>query len=496
MTLIIDGHSFHYEMENLCRIFFPYQKIDVVMQNVNHHNDTILAYTGLKKLPEGVQISVRLEAASYKNDLSELLIGEEAQSDKEQERRMAILLFRLLVDYCGFTPKWGILTGVRPVKLLRQLTSELGGQKALDYFQNAYLVSQEKTELCRETMQREEAMFALSGPESFSLYISIPFCPSRCSYCSFVSSSVEQTAKLMPRYLDLLCDELKYTANIAKELGLRLESVYVGGGTPTTLSAEQLTKLINTVNSKFDLSVCREFTVEAGRPDTITSDKLDALKNGGVTRISINPQTLNDDVLNLIGRRHTTEQTLDAFALARQKGFRNINMDLIVGLPGDTVESFHSTLDRVIQLDPESITVHTLALKRSARMYQDENEPIGKDARAAGEMLDYADAKLLENGYAPYYLYRQSRMVGNLENTGWSKPGFESPYNVYIMDETHTILACGAGASSKIKDPNSDQLERIFNFKYPYEYINRFEEITTRKDRVKAIYDEFRRIQK
>lgn len=488
---MIEGHSFHYEMENLCRLFFPSQKIIVTSEACE---DKFLIYTGMEAKPEGLAITARLKMGSCHRESSDLLCGEEAADEREQSRRMAILLFRLLVDYCGFTPKWGILTGVRPVKLLRRLIADMGEEKALDYFQTHLLVSREKTNLCFTTMKNEGKLLALSKPESFSLYISIPFCPTRCSYCSFVSSSVEKTVKLIPGYLSLLCREIEYTAKTAEELHLRLESVYVGGGTPTTLSAEQLGVLLDTVNRSFDLSTCREFTVEAGRPDTITPEKLAALKSRGVTRISINPQTLNDEVLKTIGRRHTTEQTLSAYGLARSLGFDNINMDLIVGLPGDTVQSFQSTLDRVLLLAPESITVHTLALKRSARIFQDESKPFVNDAEAAGEMLDYAGAQLLQNEYAPYYLYRQSRMVGNLENTGWAKPGFESPYNVYIMDETHTILACGAGASSKIKDPASERLERIFNFKYPYEYISRYEEMIIRKDRVKAVYDKFRRI--
>ncbi|HEX3026404.1 MAG TPA: coproporphyrinogen dehydrogenase HemZ [Clostridia bacterium] len=300
--------------------------------------------------------------------------------------------------------------------------------------------------------------------------------------------------RLIPKYLALLCKEITHTAAVAAGLGLRLESVYVGGGTPTTLSAEQLKTLLDTVRSCFDLSTCRELTVEAGRPDTITAEKLEALKSRGVTRISINPQTLNDDVLQNIGRRHTTQQTLSAYALAREHGFRNINMDLIVGLPGDSVESFQSTLDRVVSLSPESVTVHALALKRSARIFQEGGTAYSRDSEAAGQMLDYADSELLKNGYNPYYLYRQSRMIGNLENTGWAKPGFESPYNVFIMDETHSILACGAGAASIVKDPHSNRLERIFNFKYPYEYISRFEEMIIRKDQVKDLYERFRRI--
>ncbi|MBW7573673.1 coproporphyrinogen dehydrogenase HemZ [Caproiciproducens faecalis] len=490
MILVIDGHSFHYEMENLCRVFFPYQRIKVVPELPAATEDDILIYTGLEPRPDGLKLTVRVRIGSYQSENSEILTGAESKQEKENERRMAILLFGFLTQYCGFTPKWGILTGVRPVKLLRHLIAEKGEQEGLDYFRSEYLVSAPKAELSFLTMRNEEKILAQSKPESFSLYVSIPFCPTRCSYCSFVSSSVEKTAKLIPQYLRLLCEEIRYTAKVAAGLKLRLESVYIGGGTPTTLSAEQLESLLTVIRESFDLSVCGEFTVEAGRPDTITGDKLDVMKKHGVTRISINPQTLNDEVLKTIGRRHTTAQTLSAFALAREHGFNNINMDLIAGLPWDSVESFAATLDEVIRLAPESITVHTLALKRSSRIFQEESEPFVSGVQAA-QMLDYADTQLLQYGYSPYYLYRQSRMVGNLENTGWAKPGFESPYNVVIMDESQTILACGAGAASKIKDPYSDELTRIFNFKYPYEYINRFEEMIIRKDQVKTVYDQF-----
>lgn len=494
MTLLIDGHTFHYEMENLCRLFFPYQKIKVLGKFPENSKEQMLIYTGIKKEPNGLTLTVRVQFGEYCREETGWIGSPACENENEQERHMAVLLFRLLTAYCGFVPKWGILTGVRPVKLLRRLISEMGETKALDFYQNQLLVSEQKTKLSLLTMQNEGKILSLSKPESFSLYISIPFCPTRCSYCSFVSSSVEKTAKLVPEYLQLLCREIEHTAQVSASLKLRLETVYIGGGTPTTLSAEQLTILLGTIRESFDLSACREFTVEAGRPDTITAEKLLSLKKHGVTRISINPQTLNDEVLKTIGRRHTAEQTLSAYALAREIGFDNINMDLIAGLPKDSLESFVSTLDQVIGLAPESITVHTLSLKRSARLFQDESEPFRNDAQAAEQMIDYADEQLLKYGYKPYYLYRQSRMVGNLENTGWAKPGFESPYNVFIMDETHTILACGAGAVSKIKDPYSDSLNRIFNFKYPYEYINRFEEMIIRKDQVKANYGKFCRI--
>ena len=488
MTLIIEGHSFHYEMENLCRIFFPYNKIKVTHQQTDDINTV---FTGIKSNESGCIITVSVKLGSFCKKNTDFVDAEHIDNENEKECRMAVLLFNILSEYCGFTPKWGILTGVRPVKLLRMLISKLGEQEGIEFYRNKLLVSKQKTDLSLLTMHNEGKLLSQNKPNSFSLYISIPFCPTRCTYCSFVSSSVEKTAKLIPKYLELLCKEIEYTSIIANNLNLHLESIYIGGGTPTTLSAKQLRILLITINKCFDINKCREFTVEAGRPDTITSEKLLAIKKYGVTRISINPQTLNDDVLKEIGRKHTSQQTISAFDLARSLGFNNINMDLIAGLPKDSLESFVSTIDKIIKMSPENITVHTLSLKRSAKLFQDEIQPFSKNEQIVSQMLDYADEQLLKHGYLPYYLYRQSRMVGNFENTGWCRPGFESPYNIFIMEETQTILACGAGASSKIKDPKSDRLERVFNFKYPYEYISRHEEIIMRKDQVKSIYEKF-----
>lgn len=488
MTLLINGHSYHYEMENLCRLFFPYERIKTV--EGRESGDDITAYTGVLRRGDSLILVARLKTGAGQLEKSQTAGADILCQDKECERLLAVLLFDLLVQLCGFRPQWGILTGVRPIKLLRRLTAELGGERALDYFKTGLLVSEKKTELSLVTMKNEQKILSLSRPDSFSLYVSIPFCPTRCAYCSFVSQSVVRAARLIPEYVSLLCGELVHTARIAKELNLRLESVYIGGGTPTTLSPPQLEQLLDTIREHFDLTTCREFTVEAGRPDTVTPEKLAVLKSRGVTRISINPQTMNDDVLAAIGRRHTSAQTLEAFALARETGFGNINMDLIAGLPRDTKESFAHTLEKVLALAPESITVHTLALKRSSRLNLS-GGGFGSDAADASAMLDFADGRLFSGGYLPYYLYRQSRMVGNLENTGWAKPGFESVYNVYVMDETHTVLACGAGAVSKIKDPGSDDLQRIFNFKFPYEYVSRNEEMILRKEQVKTLYEQF-----
>ncbi len=490
MTLILDGHPFRYEMECLCRLFYPRAKIESVSGEPREEGGGPTVYTGLKKLPEGVRVSARIRINGAEEQASEVLAP--GAGREEEERRMSVLLWRLLAGASGCRPKWGVLTGVRPVKLLGRLAAERGEREAARFFREELLVSPEKTALALRTGRNQKEILARNRPDCFSLYIGIPFCPSRCAYCSFVSSSVEKTAPLIPRYVRLLCGEIRRTGEIARGLHLRLQSAYIGGGTPTVLSAEQLSAVMGAVRDGFDLSGCREFTVEAGRPDTVTPERLDAIRAGGATRISINPQTLNDEVLRRIGRRHTTAQTLSAFALARKHGFRNINMDLIAGLPGDSPASFRRTLAGVLALAPESVTVHTLSLKRAARLSQQEEEhPLAADAGAAEAMLRDADRALSGKGYSPYYLYRQSRMVGNLENTGWALPGRESLYNVMIMEECQTVLACGAGAVSKLKDPFSDRMERIFNFKYPYEYIGRYGEMMSRKDRVKEFYGGF-----
>lgn len=409
-------------------------------------------------------------------------------ADDDNELVSAQLLYKLLCDFTGLTQPWGILTGVRPVKLLRRLAEESSEEQAVKKFEKDFFVSNEKIALSRETEHNERKILELSKPESFSLYVGIPFCPSRCSYCSFVMASIERAEKLIEPYTKLLCEEIKLTAEIANKLGLRLETVYFGGGTPTTLSAEQLDTVLRTVNKSFDMSTCREFTVEAGRPDTIDIAKLFALKENKVDRISINPQTVNDEVLKTIGRKHTAQQFFDAFELARKCGFDNINTDLIAGLPTDTPESFKNSLDSIVRLNAECITVHTLCMKRASRLTTEGVTLDLQQARDAREMLAYTQNILGQNEYIPYYMYRQSRMVGNLENVGWSKKGFESLYNVYVMDETHTILACGSGGVTKLKRNNPDYLERIFNFKYPYEYIDRFDELIQRKSGIMQFY--------
>lgn len=476
IKLLVINHKFHYEMEKLVRIFMPDVKIQVVYENCDDFN----IYTSVTD-----EIKVIIKFDDFNKTLTAPLCD-------DNEMQMGRMVYSLMGEYTGFYPKWGVLTGVRPSKLLINTEKQLGREKTEEYFKKDLLVTDEKFQLAREVADWEEKIISTSKPKSFSLYVSIPFCPSRCSYCSFVSHSVEndKAKNLLPQYVELLSKELSITGEIAKNTGVTLESIYIGGGTPTTLSAEQLEIVLNAIEKNFDLKTCREFTVEAGRPDTITEEKLTVLKNSPVDRISINPQTFNDSVLQTVGRRHTAEDTVKIFELARKIGFTNINMDLIAGLPTDTVDGFKYSLDTAMNLDPENITVHTLAVKRASGIGQNSPKIAVQNANTASEMLSYVYERLYEK-YHPYYMYRQSKSAGSLENVGWAKPRTECIYNIFMMEECHTILSCGGGAVTKLKASHGDEIERIFNFKYPFEYISGFEELIKRKKRITEFYDTY-----
>ncbi len=475
--------KYNYEFEKLSRLFLPFEKITVVNQ-----------------MQSGERLAVCFESENGNLKASLCLNGKYAEKTdtvnktdtdykKECERKLSVCLFNCFYEITGYKPPFGILTGVRPARLYKTTEEELGEEGAKDFFKNKLLVSDNKISLCRETKAAEEKIISLSKSNSFSLYISIPFCPTRCSYCSFVSHSVESAKGLIDEYVKKLCEELVLTAKAAKEFNLKLMTVYMGGGTPTTLCADQLTEIFDTLRQNFDLSGVSEFTVEAGRPDTVTKEKLIAIKNAKATRISINPQTMSDEVLKKIGRRHTAKQTEEAFYLAREYGLDNINSDLIAGLPGDTFSSFCETLEKVNLLNPESITVHSLSAKRASNLSSSGFFPDMQNWDTALKMVDYSYNFLKQNGYFPYYMYRQSKTVGNLENVGYSKKGFEGLYNVYIMDETHTIMSCGASAVTKLREYGGTDIKRIFNYKYPYEYIGKFDEQNERKRGIKDFYE-------
>lgn len=477
MILIIDSHPFRYEMEALCRMFLHGRELKITEEaEIPPKEDYI--YTAL----EGDEITVKAK-----------IDGKYAEAKRTAEndhaRNMELAVFGVLTEILSIRPKWGVLTGIRPVKLAMQLHDMgLSEEEIRKKLNEERLVSDEKLDLLLTTMEHELEIRASSRPNSVSLYISIPFCPSRCSYCTFTSHSVEKAAKLIPQYVELLCSELKDIAVLIDEIGLHLETVYMGGGTPTVLTAKQLDRVLSTVNESFDMTGVRELTVEAGRPDTITAEKLAVLKKNGVVRISINPQTMDDEVLAAIGRKHTAEDVKNAFALAKTFDFDSINMDLISGLPGDNMEKFRKTIAEVIAMNPDNITLHTLTVKHGANL-----APMAQSvfAATADAMNEYAYGEFAKAGYFPYYLYRQKGTVDNLENVGFCKPGKEGIYNIFIMDETHTILSAGAGGVTKMKAPYDKKIERIFNFKYPYEYIERFELMNERKEQVRNFYEKY-----
>lgn len=484
MRLCNVGHEFDYETEKVARIFLPYEKIDIVHERAPGEDTAICT---LSRDADGFLAACEVCLSGKKECASERVAA--AESKKSCELAVARCLYLCLSAITGYKSSWGILTGIRPAKLFSALSDKSGAVAAYKIFENEYLCDGGKADLCFKCAQSEKNITGINTPASFSLYVSVPFCPSRCSYCSFVSHSVENAKGIIPDYLRLLKKELEATGKVAARLNLRLETVYVGGGTPTAITADELKDLLFSVRENFDFSNVREFTVEAGRPDTVDLEKLAVIKAAGASRISINPQSMNDAVLRNIGRRHTAQQMTDAFYLAREAGFENINTDLIAGLDGDTFESFKSSLEKILALSPESVTVHSLSVKRAANITRRGEMPGKSAGAAAGKMVDYARKTLEENGLFPYYMYRQSKTVGNLENVGYAKPGFEGLYNVYIMDETHTVLACGASAVTKLKEPRGDNIERIFNFKYPYEYINRFDETISRKRGIEDYYD-------
>lgn len=392
------------------------------------------------------------------------------------KRAVKTACFLMLREKTGTVPPWGSLTGIRPTRILYELLGdELDEDSAVRELSDRFYVSPEKAELLRDIIHMQRGL--IDAPQNeYDLYIGIPFCTTRCTYCSFASGELGN-GKLVEPYLDALIEEIRLSAQLMNESGLKLRAAYMGGGTPTSLSASQLDRLLTEAQKYFPGA--REWTVEAGRPDTINRDKLLAMKAHDITRISVNPQTFHDRTLRVIGRAHTTQDTLDAYALAREMGFDHINMDLICALPGETKADFEHTLDVTTSLDPESITVHTLAIKRSSRLHEQGYEQIGADA--AGEMVTFARNRLTECGYKPYYLYRQKYMAGNLENVGYAKEKHACLYNIDNMEETTKILALGAGAITKWIYERERRIERAPNVRNIEQYIARVKEMVDRK---------------
>ena len=482
--VVFSGHTLKYEIECICKIFLPIRKFTFLYDTAQLPEDAEEgAVLTLEQQGSQSRFFVRVQYLGKTLEQEQFFPACSPETDKQLcEYRFSAMLFRLLEQITDLHPAWGLLTGIRPVKKVQPYLGK-GYTKAevCEKLHEKFWISPEKLSLVYDTAIVQQPLLEKTPKRGISLYLSIPFCPTRCSYCSFVSHSIEQAHKLIPGYLEKLCEELVIWGQLVREQELLVDTVYFGGGTPTSLTAEQLEQVLTAVQDNFDLSHLREYCVEAGRPDTITPEKLKTLKRFGVDRISVNPQTMQDSVLETIGRKHTTAQTVEAFRMARAAGFDNINMDLIAGLPGDTLE-------KILALDPDSITVHALTLKRAANLFAEGESQVHNPVE---QMVQESMRRLPEHGYAPYYMYRQKNTIDNQENVGYARAGKESLYNILIMDESQSIFGAGCGASTKLVEP-CGRITRIHNYKFPYEYIRQFDQLMQKKEQVREICERIR----
>ncbi len=476
MKLHIEGNINAYYVQTLCMIFFPGEKFSP--EGVEDPHELYLTVTE----SEGGVTAIARIVCDGKTATAEKTL--EPRADLTADRLKKIAIGHVVLNAAGevlhYRPSWGMLTGVRPSKVATELL-QLGNSKTRTKkaLASDYLVIPKKAALATDVALYEQQIIGTPDFRDCSVYISIPFCPSRCSYCSFVSYTSKRLLSLIPDYLELLKAEIKEKFRIIRELGLRVLTVYIGGGTPTILTAAQLKELLEAIAQGTDVSALQEFTLESGRPDTIDAGKMAIAKAYGVTRVCVNPQTLSDEVLRGIGRSHTIDDFYRAYDIARNSGIKCINTDLIVGLQGDTFTTFSATFDEILRLDPENITVHTFCVKRAAEILRQDHRIYNLRGGDAGKCVDYSQIRAAEAGYKPYYMYRQKNMVGNYENVGFTKEGFEGLYNIYMMEEVHSIFAAGAGAVTKLMEygtPESGKksvITRLFNAKYPYEYLDK-----------------------
>ncbi len=472
--VIMNKSGFEYDVHSLVKAFFPQEDVAVRVQEAFAETGGL----GIKVTfsEESVEIGVLEEGKERKRQSCQIV----SEDRKETKTRLKRLLYQILVAYTERTLPWGTLTGIRPVKLAMQLLEEgKNNMETAAYLRDYYLTSREKAALSVMIANRERYILRdVDYKDGYSLYIGIPFCPSTCLYCSFTSYPLARWEKRVDEYLDALFWELDDAAK--RFCHRKLNTVYIGGGTPTTLSPRQLERLLHKIQTAFDAGHLQEFTVEAGRPDSITRDKLQVLLDHGIDRISINPQTMKEETLQIIGRHHTVAQTKEAFALAREMGFSHINMDLIVGLPGEGYEDVEHTMQEIAALTPDSVTIHSLAIKRAARLnlFKEKYEEMGLENNT--QIMDMTAEYCAKMGLSPYYLYRQKNMAGNFENVGYAKPDKAGIYNILMMEEKQTIVACGAGSVSKRVYPDG-RIERSENVKDVSQYIERIGEMIERK---------------
>ena len=470
MNLKINGTIKPYYVQTLAMIFFPGARFP---ETEEEGDDVVWAILDLDEREEGVSASVVLRQGEHEETGTSV---RDWTDNREMDIKIAAgdAFMKAGAAFTGFTPPWGILTGVRPAKVATEIMeSGKTPEEAAQIIARDYYVHPVKAKLAADVSVAESRLITPEKRKQCSVYVGIPFCPSRCAYCSFVSYTSPGLLKLIPEYLTALADNIDEIFDVIRMTGMDVASVYIGGGTPTILTADQLDFLLGKITSH--VTNLEEFTLEAGRPDTITAEKLRVAKSYGVDRISCNTQTLNDEVLEKIGRAHTAKMFFEAYEIAKASGIPHINVDLIAGLPYDTSESFRNTIDQVIALDPENITVHTFSVTRSSE-FKTEGR-FDRSSVIASESVDYSQRALGQAGYLPYYMYRQKNTVGNLENVGYAKPGHEGLYNIYMMEEIHSIFAAGASSVTKLvslPDENGNvRIERLFQPKYPYEYLGR-----------------------
>ena len=482
MRLYLIGHDYRYAVEQMMLTLFPGQHPEYPGGPPDGTGPALLL--SLAETEGALEARARLwwEGHAYtglrRADKGELTGG--LTDDRVRQRILRLAFYDAGVAALGQEPPWGALTGVRPVKLPTRVLAAGGSrEQAKARLTQLYRVSEGRAELAMECADAALAVQKHLMPRGLSLYIGIPFCPTRCAYCSFISADVQRSLALVEPYVDALCREIELAGRLLQGNGLHISTAYMGGGTPTTLTAPQLDRVLTTVERCLPMEQCWEFTVEAGRPDTITADKLGVLRVHGIGRISVNPQTMEDHVLRSMGRAHTAVQIEQAMELARARFGGLVNMDLIAGLPTDSLEGFQRTLDRVLAMGAANITVHTLALKKGARLME-RPEDLCTPATVS-DMLALGEHALRAAGYQPYYLYRQKYMSGSFENVGWCKPGTECAYNIIMMEELQTVLSLGAGGVTKLVDPSTGKITRLANPKFPKEYLDSWEKLAAGK---------------
>ncbi len=477
MKITLDSPVNKYYVQTLSMIFFPGEHFGE-KSDIDNGDEKPSLYVRSEETEGVIQAYARVE---WQGKVCEANYSAEQIDGRTHERTLKLAVggavLEAIGELMGYRPAWGMMIGVRPSKVASEmLNMGMSKTRVKKRLTTDYLVIPKKAALATDIAVTEKRIVGAPSPKDCSVYISIPFCPSRCTYCSFVSYTSKRLLSLIPQYLERLKDDIRENFELIERLGLRVRTVYIGGGTPTILSEDQLRELLSHIASLTDVSVLDEYTMEAGRPDTINAEKMKIAKEYGVTRVSVNPQSLCDEILCGIGRNHSVEEFYRAYEDARRADLKTVNVDLIAGLPGDNFRRFSATMDGILQLDPQNITVHTFCVKKSAEILRLNSDVYSVRGGDAGKCVDYSQIKAHQAGYIPYYMYRQKNTVGNYENVGFSKPGYEGLYNIYMMEEIHSIFAAGAGAVTKLVDltgasESRRTIERLFHQKYPYEYL-------------------------